>query len=295
MQNAAPVNLRQVRDLGEIITTTFTFLKQNKGPLFRALATTCLPPVLLGGFLVGRALGAFQKSVFGFGRLDMEGPGISAGGWMLAGLGYVAMLLFMIVAIAMVNEYIRAYHLGQQHTVTTKDLWNSAWSEFGSYFGAGFLSGLLIFIGLILCVLPGLYVGTVLSLVFICHAIERTGATGSMARSNQLVKDRFWETLGLVIVIYLINMVINYVLMLPFTIIGFAMGMNSMMDAVTGNTPEPMSGYSLLMAVQMSVQMAVSILTYPIISVCMGLKYFSLVEEKEAAGLRNKLEGFEQA
>ena len=33
MQNAAPVQLNQVRDFGQIISSTFQFLKQNWRPL----------------------------------------------------------------------------------------------------------------------------------------------------------------------------------------------------------------------------------------------------------------------
>lgn len=295
MQNAVPVQLRQVRDFGQIITDTFQFLKQNRGPLFRAIAVICLPIGLIAGFLMGKTVGDIQSLAFGMGAGDPD--------TMLRGLitnfipmiiGYLLVIVAYVLLISVVHEYIRAYSLGEHHMITTKDLWDRARGQAGTYFGTGFLSGLLIMVGFILCILPGFYPLTVLSLVFICHAIERTGATGSMARSNNLVKDRFWETLGLILIIGLINMVISYVIMLPFTIVGFVVGFNNVLGAVDGSGGG-VTWLGTFTAIQMAVQMAVGMLIHPISSVAMGLKYFTLVEEKEGAGLRQKLEGFEQA
>ncbi len=296
MQPNAPVNLREVRDFGQIITTTFQFLKQNKGPLFRAIATICLPVAIIAGFLMGKSIGDIQAMTF---SMQRSGDPESLLGNMLNGmlpmaLGYILLIAAFVLLVAVVNEYLRSYHLGEHLVISNGDLWKRTFGQIGVYFGTGFLSMILIALGFMLCILPGFYPLTIFALVFICHAIERTGVTGSMARSNKLVKDRFWETLGLVIVIGIINAVIGYALMLPFTIVGAVIGLNTLTGLLEGGSGYP-DWYGTFMAAQFSFQMAVSMLTYPIVSVAMGLKYFSLVEEKEGAGLREKIQGFEQA
>ena len=295
MQNIEPVQLRQVRDLGQIITSTFQFLKQNWKPLFRAIGTIVVPLALIAGFFMGKSVGDLQGLVYS-GTLSGD-PYAMLGkisGNMLPMLGgYVLLFASVMLLIAMVHEYIRLYDLGQHHGVTTGQLWSLATGQLGSYIGAGILSGLLVLVGAMLCILPALYPLTVLSLVLIVHAIERKGATGSMSRSNELVQGRFWDTLGLVIVIGLVNAVISYAIMLPLTIVGAFMGFNGIMAMAEGDAGA-MDGYSVFISAQMAIQMAVTVLTYPIVYVGLSLKYFSLVEEKEGAGLRQKVEGFER-
>jgi hypothetical protein len=296
MQPHAPVRLREVRDFGQIITTTFQFLKQNKGPLFRVIGTVCLPTAILAGFLLGKSVGDIQSMAFSMPRAGDPDTvlGKLMGGMLPMALGYLLLVAAFVGLIAVVNEYLRAYNLGEHQTISNGDLWKRALGQSGVYFGTGFLSMLLIGLGFMLCILPGFYPLTIFALVFVCHAIERTGVTGSMARSNQLVKGRFWETLGLVVVVGLINSVIGYALMLPFTIAGAIIGFNMLTGLMEDGSGYP-DWYSSFMAAQFSYQMAVSMLTYPIVTVAIGLKYFSLVEEKESAGLRERIQGFEQA
>lgn len=294
MQNNEPVQFRQVRDLGQIVSSTFQFLKQNWKPLFRAIGTIVVPIALIAGFFMGKTVGDLQGLVFS--RSMGDDPtaifGLLAGNVLPMMGGYTLMFAAVILLIAIVHEYIRLYDMGQHHGVTTAQLWNNSIGQIGSYLGAGFLSGILAVVGMLLCILPGIYVLTVLSLVMIVHAIERRGVTGSMARSNDLVKGRFWDTLGLVIVIALLNGVISYAIMLPLAMVGAIMGFSGLMEMAEGNTAA-LDGYGTFMAFQMAVQMAVGMLTYPIVYVGISLKYFSLVEEKEGAGLRQRVEGFE--
>ena len=297
MQNAAPVVLNQVRDFGQIISTTFVFLRENWRPLLRAIAVICLPPAVVAGFFVGKTVGDIQSLSF---RNDPGDPtGLFSGmlnEMLPLGLGYLLMFAAFLLMIAITYEYIRAYHLGEHIGITPGDLWKRSTSQLGAYFGMGFLSTLLLMLGLVLCILPGFYVMTVLGLTLVCHAIERTGATASLARSNNLVKDRFWETLGLIIVIGIIHSFITGILMMPFSIVSFIVTFNSTISSIqSGAQPELPTWMAIFTAFSTALQMALTMLTYPIIAVALALKYFSLVEEKEGLGLRKKLEGFDQA
>ncbi|HQV51280.1 MAG: hypothetical protein IPI00_15825 [Flavobacteriales bacterium] len=294
MQNIEPVQLRQVRDLGQIVTSTFQFLKQNWKPLFRAIGTIVIPIALIAGFFMGKTVGDLQGMIFS-GSLSGEPSamlGALAGNMLPMIGGYILVFAAVMLLIAIVHEYIRLYDMGQHHGVTTAQLWSLSTGQLGSYIGMSILSGLLVMLGALLCIFPLFYPLTVLSLILIVHAIERKGATGSMSRSNELVQGRFWDTLGLVIVIGLVNAVVSYAIMLPITIVGAVLGFNGIMAMAEGE-PGAMDGYGMFMSIQMAIQMAVTVLTYPIVYVGLSLKYFSLVEEKEGSGLRQKVEGFE--
>ncbi len=297
MQNAAPVQLSQVRDFGQIISTTFVFLKQNWRPLGRALAVICVPPAVISGFFIGKTMGDIQSVGL---TTDPGNPfGVYNGmlnAWVPMGLGYLLLIASFLLMTTVTYEYIRAYHLNEHLGLTPGELWKRSMSQIGQYFGMNFLSGLLIVLGFLLCILPGLYVISVLSLALAVHAIERKGASGSLGRSNNLVKDRFWETLGLVIVIGIIHSFITGILMLPFSIVSMMVTFNSTFDAIRTEGQTALPGwFAMYTAFTTSLQMAITLLTYPIVAVALSLKYFTLVEEKEGAGFRKKLEGFDQA
>ncbi len=292
MQNIAPVQLRQVRDFGQIVNDTFRFLRQNGRTLFGAIAATCIPLALLAGFLVGKTVGDFQQMLV---RSRFDGLG-DLSGLGLALLGYLGILLVYVQLLAMVNEYIRAYHLGEHHGMRTGDLWRRGASQWPTYFGIAFLTGVITVVGALLCVLPGIWAAIALSLVYVCHAIERTGASDSLTRSYKLIQDRWWETFGLLIVVGLIQAVITMALMLPLTVVSFIVGFNTTFTGFENGDMDGGVGWlSTYTAISTMAQTALNMLTYPIIMVAMALKYFTLVEEKEGAGLRQRLEGFEQA
>jgi hypothetical protein len=295
MQHNAPVVFRQVRDFGQIINDTFNFLKQNWRPLGRAIAIICLPAAVIAGFLMGKTLGDMQlwlQDISGGGAVGDPFNSVMANmGLIILGYGLFAIAYFVLVAI--VHEYLRAYHLGEHHGITPGELWDRAKGQIGTYFGVTFLSGLLIIIGFMMCFLPGFYPLTVLALVQVCHAMERTSVGGSLTRSNNLVMHQFWPTLGLVIVIYLINWVLNTAITLPFSIAGAMFELNK--AGVIGDGEGLPFWYGIFMALQTSVQLMVSMLLYPVVATAMCLKYFTLVEEHEGAGLQERIQGFDQA
>lgn len=297
MLNDQPLKLRQVRDFGETLSATSLFIRYHGRPMYRALAVLCLPPMLVVGFLVGQRMQSF------FGTAMAMAGGGSPDGLMGELIGFYVVLFFSglvmyaitVLAIAVVHEYIRAYHLGDHHGISTKQLWDAARKQYWSYFGASFLSGLLLVVGFMLCLLPGFFPLAVLSLVLIVHAIERTGGSMALSRSYKLVINQFWPTLGLILVLGVMMVLIYYAISLIFMII-----MGGSMFAGFSETPTPdavaqsFSGFGLMMSVQYMAQQVVQFLLYPYIWIALSLRYFSLVEEQESAGLRERVQGFEQ-
>jgi hypothetical protein len=88
-------------------------------------------------------------------------------------------------------------------------------ATFGGGIGAGFaawgrmwwtrfLSGLTILIGLLLLVIPGVYVATRLSFVESIVVAEHISGTDAMRRSFDITKGRFWQAFWLAIVVGLL-------------------------------------------------------------------------------------------
>lgn len=297
MQNTAPVQLRQVRDLGQIVSTTFTFLKQNWRPLFRAIAYLCMPFAVVGGFLAGGSMAGFQQ----MGMMAEHDP---SDAWTLfrtsmLGVipGYILLFVGYTLLIALVHEYLRAYNLGIHHSMSTGELIKTAVGQIGPYLGASLLTWLLCFVALLLFIFPFFYAWTVLSLALAAHAMERTGGAEALSRSNKLVKDDFWPTLGLLLVIGIIQYLLMYVVQLPVMIVTFTVGFNTGMEMIQndGMSSGFPGWFGLFMSFATAVQWCAMMLVYTVVATCMTLKYFSRVEEKEGLGLKEKIAGFEQA
>lgn len=187
---------------------------------------------------------------------------------------------------AITNEYLGAYSRGEHVGITTGDLWRRSLSQFWQYFGILFLGGLAAMVGLVLCYLPGIWIGTSFVMAPMAHAQERLGATDALGRSFKLAHKKWWWTFLLVFVLYLIISAIQGMVFLPFyfaAIISFVTGMD---DGF--NTGPPIAamivggiGYLLLIIV--------SFMLVPLLRVGTGLWYYALVEEFESKGLEDRV------
>lgn len=291
------MQLRQVRDFSQILGTSFTLYKRHFMPLLRTAGVICLPMAVAGGFLSGGTFAGIQRLQFSTGSASPDDVlGIVSGMLLTLVPGLLLIIAGWLLLVAMVHEYLRAVSLGEEAMLTPGELFKRGMGQFGSYFGASFLVGLLTLLGTFLCIVPGIYAYTVLSLALAAHAIERSGGSGSLGRSNQLVQGDFWPTLGLVVVVALINYLLNMVVQLPFTITGLVIGINTGMGALDPDGAAGLpSWYGVFLSISTAVQWCAQMLTYPLIAIAMVLKYLSRVEEKEGVGLRQKMEGFDRA
>ncbi|MEK6848614.1 MAG: hypothetical protein AABX65_03195 [Nanoarchaeota archaeon] len=86
----------------------------------------------------------------------------------------------------------------------------------GGMDNAPFLKGLLISI---LLIIPFIYLFT--KWLFAPYALiaEKTGIFASIKRSNQIVRGKWWKTLGYIILLLILTVIVTIILSLPFIII----------------------------------------------------------------------------
>jgi hypothetical protein len=77
---------------------------------------------------------------------------------------------------------------------------------------ASILAGIAITIGLILIIVPGLWLITIWAVIIPAIVIERSGALGSFGRSRQLVRGHGWDVFGTLVLVFIILIVVNIVL-----------------------------------------------------------------------------------
>jgi len=96
------------------------------------------------------------------------------------------------------------------------------WHNKGKYFTTGLLTGLVMFAGMILLVIPGLIWAVQLTFVMAILAFEGKADSVAMGRSRELVKSRFWQTIGYLVVptivaigVQIVASIIGGILQLP--------------------------------------------------------------------------------
>ena len=77
---------------------------------------------------------------------------------------------------------------------------------------AGILAGIGITIGLVLLIVPGLFLLTIWAVIAPVIVIERRGALDSFGRSRELVRGHGWQVFGVIVVLFLVQFIITAVL-----------------------------------------------------------------------------------
>jgi hypothetical protein len=89
---------------------------------------------------------------------------------------------------------------------------------------ASILAGIAITIGLILIIVPGLWLITIWAVIIPVIVIERSGAMASFGRSRQLVRGHGWHVFGTLVLVFIIMIVVDIILGAIFLALPLALG-----------------------------------------------------------------------
>ena len=104
--------------------------------------------------------------------------------------------------------------------------------------GASILAGIAITIGLLLIIVPGLFLITIWAVIVPVIIIERSGALASFGRSRQLVRGHGWHVFGTLVLVYIIMLVVNIVLGLIFSALPHTLG-DGLSSVISGTLISP--------------------------------------------------------
>lgn len=294
MQTEAVINLRKVRDVGDVLNDTFRFIRQNIRVLGKSLLFIAGPAIVLSA--VPSAL--LQISGFGLDPTNPTGATMSGPSF---GLFIVLAVVFSITAsvlsIAIVHSTVMLYQDYGPGGFEVQDVWVMTKEHFWIILLAMLLIGVIVMVPIIIVIIPCLgalayFVGLVYFMVTLAPLFpmlvrEQIGIIDGMKRSMGLVKEHWWATLGVVFVAFIIYSMLGGLFMVPYYIF-FFINMMHMVDA-TSVSPLIQVG----MVVSSAVGSLASILLYSIPLVALALHYFNLVERKERTGLMTAIEAID--
>ena len=297
--NQQKIEFQRYRDFGQVISATFEFLRQNFGPLLKSIIFIAGPFILLAGIFGG----LYQKNVFSFNMVktvsDISVPFL---------LYILFIFLSMTFMIAILYEYIKIYlKRDEESAIQIDEVWIAVRSKIIKYllFSIGYF--LIIFVAAMLVVIPLfflfnvaanpfaifliflivlfplIYFSVIISIAFTAAMLEDSGLFTSISRAFYLTNKRWWITFGLVFVLGLIQGFMGFIFQIPQYIAMMVIMFNTM----DGNQAD---GITEIIMIITSIIAAFSFVFYSVNLVGVALHYFSLVEQKDAKGLLEKIE-----
>jgi hypothetical protein len=294
------IELRQQRDFGEVLNTSFEFVTSNFGNFFKVVFTI-VGPIFVAAFASFSVFGyrlfnrLFNGSAFRFRYYD-ENP-FSTLDFVLIGIICLAGFVGVIILYITIYGYLKEYNESRNPEVQTRQVWNFVKKNFFRYIGSGLVfflfliiafallffmvsiqSPLLIFLGFLLLIAVYVYQ----SLFFSIITFEGFNPVNAIARGFNLVWGKWWFTFGVMFVLGLLSGVLNSALNYGGVFLVSLVKMNSYDELPTWLTRIGLVSYVVLAFVFYMFIGSLSIVKDAIL-------YFSYTEEKESYGLLEKL------
>ncbi len=211
------VNFKTTRRLGSMLSDTIKFLSVEWKPFFGTILKIAIIPVLIA---IAFAVYFVMKFMPLYGDLlqftqNQEDINFNFSQIILPILGFtfaylVAYALVTVAALAYIKSYI-----SNKGVVNYKEIENLTKEKFWPYVGLFFLISIMIGFGLLFCFVPGIYFAVVLSLSICLLIFQNLSVFDAIGQSFSFIKEHWWETFGILIVVQILIGVVSFFVELP--------------------------------------------------------------------------------
>ena len=245
--NTGALNLRPM-GIGDILDTTLRLYKRNFAS-FLSIALITYVPYAIVMFLLHMAFdGESQINRTPYGDYEMPGDGE----YVINLLGFVILFLFVYPLTTGALTYaISGTFLGQP--LGAGAAYSRAAGRAGALIGTQFLVTLVVLLGFLLLVVPGIIFSLWFMIVPTVVLLEKIGGPSALGRAKALMKGNVGKGFALNLVVGLLVTVITYAVMFG---IGYVVGMIGLPAAIIDLAANLLSAFFL------PVQLAVIVLLY---------------------------------
>ena len=219
------IQFRKKREIGDIFSDSFQFLKQEYKPVSKLVLIYVLPFMLLYGVVQV----FLQKNIIS--KIDFTDSEA-----LLANIGpvYLNVFLFALfglfvqsLLIATYYSYIEVYVKRGKGNFDLSEITPQLFSNGLLAIGASLLIFVVVMFGLVLCIIPGIYFANTFSVVIIILIFEKKGLGNALIRSTLLVKSDWWNTFLINIVGVVLIWTAGFLMSIPSILTGLTAGVFS--------------------------------------------------------------------
>lgn len=265
------INFKQQRELGEILSITFKFIRENYKTALRLFFKFTGPSfIILIAAISYYTYITLGSNLFDSGSLDAANMIIA-----LIFL-FISYLLYYTCVTGTINHMILSY-INNNGVIKDDEVSYGLRQDFGKILILSIITGIIMIAATLMLLIPGIYVFVPLSLVTAILVFRRNGVTESISESFQLVKDNWWMTFATLICIYLLVYVIGLIFQIP-AMLYVLIQMFTVATEGSSMEPEEMfgNGYVILNAISSAAQYII----YSITIIGIAFVYFHLNEKK---------------
>jgi hypothetical protein len=273
------MELRKIRDFGEVLNDTFQFIKQEFKPLLLSFIVIAGIPILLSGIIGGLYQQDSMNGIIGI----LKGVQYRQRSFSEIFNGTYFLLIFlsvlsMVVMRLVLSVYVKLYDAKGRLSPTIEEVWKGTFRYLVPVFIYTIIIWLLIIVGMVCCIAPGIYFMVVFAPVSLVYVVEDLSFGEGFNRCFVLIKNNFWNSIGLYIVAYLIYSVSSGVV-----------------GVVTGALAGVVSYFSTK-NISSTVGVVTGVLNifqrifYVVLFIPIALQYFNLVEQQDNEGLMRRLD-----
>jgi hypothetical protein len=262
---------KRKRELGDIFSDSFEFIRQEYKPLSKLILRYVLPFLILYGFV------QVYVQIKVFGNIDITDPESLMGNlgpfykniFLFSLFGVFVQALLISTFYTYIEIYIRKGKGNFDLSEITPHLFSNGLIALGASLAWYFVS----IIGLMLCLIPGIYFANTYSLIVGIVLFERKGIVHAMSRSWNLVMTQWWNTLLINIVGILITWFAGFILSTPAMILGIGTSIGKAFES--GATEQPALFWILTVSVSV-----ISSLFWIVPYTFLAFQYFNLSERE---------------
>jgi hypothetical protein len=245
--------------VGELLDTAVNVYRRNATTFWTILAVIIVPIQVIELILTRLAVGSVTKIGGSFYKVG----GGSAGGLVVLLIVTVLSIVAILIANGATVKAVGEAYLG--HSPDWRASLGYAGSRIWGLLGLAIVLGILLTIGYILIIIPGIYLTVIWCAAIPAFMIEGLPALGSMQRSSDLVRGRWWATFGRVLAAIIVYAILYAIV----TAIG---------GAIAGDA----SSYTVFLIIRTVFTTIAALLLTPFVAAVFVVLYIDLRVRKEA-------------
>jgi len=273
--NNTPINIRRKRDLGDIITDTFKFIRRNLKQIFKLiLKTTGVPMLLLIGGIIFNSITSLN---FSLNITDPYAAFKSQEVIISTIILYLLIFIYISFLYAGVLSIIKSY-IKNNGIIKDEEVTSEVKSKIGVIIGGGLLKYFVLFFSWMLCLIPGFIVCAPLLLIFPFIIFEDESPINAFKKSFELIKKDWLMTFLTLAIMVIIWYAISIVFTLPTVIYTMIKTFTVIQDGSLDNLADP------ILTTLTVVASVTQYLLYFVIPVSSAFMYYNLNERENNSG-----------
>lgn len=262
-----------LRPLGtvDLLDVAIRLYQRSFGPLLGIIAVVYVPAAVMQITAVFLMFGRndFAQSLEHVEKLADLNWATLIPGAALIGLAFLIYVLALPISQGALAIAVSRRYLGQP--ISVSDAYRTVGGRWGEVLAASLLVGLATSAGLLLCLVPGIYWGTMWLLVPAAIVIEGRPIRDALQRSWDLVRGEWWRCFGTMLLLSVVTQAAAGLIVWPV----------SALSAVLFMDKNPLLGQAL----NQSLSLAAGVLIQPVQIIGIVLLYYDLRIRKEGFDL----------